>query len=104
MLGTSQTTLEPHRLFAVIITPYLTRFIPILSRVLIRGFDLNQNVKEDAPFQIDSPSDLIMDVIARATTVCFFGEVSTDVMLKNGQFTTHVFLGTRYQQRTHTGV
>lgn len=74
MLGTSQTDLEPHRLFAVIITPFLARFIPVLSNVLTRGFDRGVGADIQAPLQVESPSNLIMDVIARATTVCFFGE------------------------------
>ncbi|EPQ52778.1 hypothetical protein GLOTRDRAFT_132015 [Gloeophyllum trabeum ATCC 11539] len=78
MLGTSQTDLEPHKLFAVIITPLLSRFIPILSNMLTRGLDIGieSNLRNDAPLQIANPSDLVMDVIARATTVCFFGEVT----------------------------
>lgn len=76
MLGTSQTDLEPHKLFAVIITPLLSRFIPILSNMLTRGLDIGieSNLRNDAPLQIANPSDLVMDVIARATTVCIFGE------------------------------
>ncbi|KZT00342.1 cytochrome P450 [Laetiporus sulphureus 93-53] len=74
MLGTSKTKLEPHRLLAGVLTPYLARFIPVLSGVLTRGFDVGVGMELATPKQIEDPSGLISDVIARATTVCFFGE------------------------------
>ncbi|CCM03429.1 uncharacterized protein FIBRA_05560 [Fibroporia radiculosa] len=74
MIGTAQTRLEPHRLLAAILTPHVARFVPILSGVLTRGFDVGVGADLAAPRRVDNPPALVMDVLARATTVCFFGE------------------------------
>ncbi|PCH41866.1 cytochrome P450 [Wolfiporia cocos MD-104 SS10] len=74
MLGTSKTKLEPHKLFAIVMTPYLGRFVPVAMNVLVKALQDNLGTDKKAPVVVDNVFETILDVMSRANAVCFFGE------------------------------